>query len=261
MSSQGVETSLVPAWQRDWRVDTAAWCGPRWDAPTEMFAFAREPLGITILLPACCWGGGFLRQSVWQSCRALDKAAEAGVQLLLWDPRLLDDISVVHEYPSHPALAGFVLTDEPHASLFPQLNAARWGLRERRPELLAYVNLPASWTEPSMLGRDTYEQYLDEFAFMVAPDVWSFDDYGTGQGHDLQDALQTLAMVKARAGDKPVWGYVSTVSFDERPVPSFEQKCEWAAAFRARDVAVAWFSYYRPPGGDGIAWQGGYAEY
>ncbi len=260
MSTYEVD-ALLPAWQRDWRLETAAWCGPRADAPVEMFRFARETLGISILLPPCKWGGGFLRQSVRQQCRALDKAAEAGVQLLLWEPRLIEDVDCVAHYPVHPALAGFVLTDEPHASLFPQLNAARWGLRERRPELLAYVNLPASWTDPSLLGAASYEEYLDQFAFMVAPDVWSFDDYGTNQGHDLDDALHTLALVQSRAGASPVWAYVSTVAFDDRPVPSFGQKCDWAEAFRSRGASVAWFSYYLPPGGDGITWQGAYATY
>jgi len=250
----------TPSSQRDWSVETPAWCGPRATSPQSSYDLARD-LNMTILLPPCKYGGGYFKQRPSMQLRALNKAAAADVKLILWDDRALEDMTMVDDYPSHGALAGFLLADEPHADMFDAIGWARNIMSTTRPELLGYVNLPAAWTLPEILGTNTYEEYLDLVKEKINPDVWSFDDYGCDQGNDLEQALHTLELVKERAEDKPVWGYIRTVKVDDRPVPDHIERSTWAQAFRDRGVCPAWFTYYCPPGGDGISWDGGFNTY
>ncbi len=84
---------------------------------------------------------------------------------------------VVRDYSAHPALWGYMVSDEPHASQFPTLGVAvRW-LRRLDRKHIPYVNLFPDYATPEQLGISPYVQQGEYTPTQSATQRSSLDIY------------------------------------------------------------------------------------
>ena len=79
-----------------------------------------------------------------------------------------------NQYGSHPALLGYNLRDEPHASEFPALALAQRKILQYDLDALPVVDLFPNYASSSQLGTSSYDQYVSQFVSVVHPKVLSF---------------------------------------------------------------------------------------
>ena len=140
--------------------------------------------------------------------RMLDLCLENGLKLIIHDRRahwygargvLKDDSAyrknldmVKAEWASHPACAGFVLTDEPSVREIDETCKAARLMKEAMPDKMCFLNLLPwyGWIGPR-LGSDSYGPYLDRVAKDTGLDTLCYDYYdhmaedrGEGAGFD-----------------------------------------------------------------------------
>lgn len=205
------------------------------------------------------------------NARLLALAAEAGLEVIVADPRLgaaaagndptgnVD--AVVRELGGFSALWGYHLFDEPSAAAFPAIGAAVRALRARDPARRAYVNVFPDYATPSQLGAATYDAYLRRFLDEVAPPVLCYDHYNFMlDGSDGESFFANLAAVRARAIERavPFWQYIQAISFVGHRATNGPEK-RWAALHTLAygGTGVLHFTYWTPPQtaeafGDGI---------
>lgn len=192
----------------------AAWCGPTWDASQAEFDLARQKLGQGgILMPPCQPPIGYKHQPPEQYKVALDKAAKAGVKILIFPGYkgctdgnnhscylgMTDIDAAIDMYATHPGMAGLFIVDEPEIQSFPALKKAVDRMAERRPGLLAYANMHGSLGTLSAkphygrLPNDssiTYDEYVSEYVRTIKSPVLSVDDYASPDA--LRLSLSTI---------------------------------------------------------------------
>jgi hypothetical protein len=123
---------------------------------------------------------------------------------------------------THPALAGYFLTDEPAAGSFAEL--ARWvrQMKAADGEHESYINLFPNYATPAQLGTATYQKYLDDFVQTVPVAYLSFDHYPVIQSPGAPASLRAQwyenleqASAVARKAHLPLWAFaLSTRHFD-----------------------------------------------
>lgn len=145
----------------------------------------------------------------------LDIAQSYGVSLIT-DLRSWDQ-ETVPEYAQHPALAGFLMYDEPGAPAFEELKQLKEKFDAVMPEdTVFYVNLfGCDCGYESLYGNDydplrvNYEKYyLNLFADTVKPEMMSFDAYGLQEGGYIRlGYLKNFDMLSNRAKKDgvPLW--------------------------------------------------------
>jgi hypothetical protein len=165
--------------------------------------------------------------------RALDLCAAVGLRCFVVDGRIYrgerpyrpesapsqaDVDAVVADYGRHPALAGFLLYDEPSPHAFAPLAATIARLRERAPDALSLVPLFPIHDDPrfpdAFEGRD-YEAYLREFVQTCRPPVLAYDYYPffdpPARMPQYLANFAIAALVAAEAG-LPLWYYPAIVA-------------------------------------------------
>ena len=119
--------------------------------------------------------------------KILDACKAVGLKAIIQDRRLqlsakspelekaLD--AIVGDYSAHPALAGYFVTDEPHANLFPVLGTVNQYLLKKDPRRLPFVNLFPNYASAGQLGNPSYEEHVAQFIATVKPRLVSWDHY------------------------------------------------------------------------------------
>lgn len=212
----------------------AAWCGPSWDAPQAEYDSARQKMGAgAILAPPCKSGGGFITQTPEQYRVGLDKAQKAGVMLLVWGgltcsnpfdhncyKMYTDPDAVIDQYAYHPALAGFFIVDEPSSTQFAKIQGVVEKVRQRRPGLLAYVNLFGafgSMGSEARWGNITYDEYIRRYISTVKTTLISIDDYISPQSMEYSLSVVDRWARHYQSNGRPelinrvLWSAISTV--------------------------------------------------
>lgn len=114
--------------------------------------------------------------------------------------------SLIKKTVKHPAVMGYHLKDEPHATEFPELAKAVSKVNELAPGKWPYINL--------FPGKgDSYDKYLEDFATICKPAAFSYDRYSLLVEHEINTNFWScLAQVRAAAlkHELPFWNIVLT---------------------------------------------------
>lgn len=186
--------------------------------------------------------------------KALDLAEQVGLKLFISDRRFLKDRSerweAVQLYRGHPALEGYTLRDEPSASDFANLTAARNALEILDPDSWSYVNLLPTYASPEQLGTDTYPEHADRFVNQFRPEVLSFDHYSILKGNQLrEDFFQNLEWIRQAAQDQgiPFWAFALTCPHHPYPTPTAGSiRFQVWSAFSYGAKGIQYFTYWTP---------------
>jgi hypothetical protein len=165
--------------------------------------------------------------------RALDLCAAAGLRCHVVDARLYrgqrpyrpeaapgqaDVEAVVADYGRHPALAGYLLYDEPSPHAFAALADTIARLRARDPSVPALVPLFPMHADPrfpdAFEGRD-YRTYLREFVLTCRPAALVYDYYPFfDPPARMPEYLANFAIAAgvAREVGLPLWYYPAIVA-------------------------------------------------
>jgi hypothetical protein len=256
-SQKAGEHGPVAAELLDEFVITAFW-GPPPGALSLKNYRAINQAGIDVLFP----GNGIMNRE--NNLKALDLAEQAGIRLIPFDTRLLQyahapemaiDTSVIdsliRDYKDHPALAGYVVRDEPAASMFPRLRGLCQLVRERDPEHEPFINLFPSYAGPERLGSVDYRSHVREFIETVRPGVLSYDYYALRETETWYDGwFSDLEIVRdeTRKAGIPFWIFIQSEGIrGGLRVPTragILWQANTAVAFGAR--GLGWFTYWTP---------------
>jgi len=166
-----------------------AFCGPPpGEATLERFREVAES-GIEILVPA----NGI--SDAKENLKVMDLAKKVGIHVIPVDERIIPYVlkpdvpidtavimEMVNDYKGHPALAGYVITDEPGAVMFPALRILTRLFLKQDPSHEPLINLLPSYGSPSQLGFDDYRAYISTFIETVKPGILSYDNYPLREG-------------------------------------------------------------------------------
>lgn len=158
-------------------------------------------------------------------------------------------------FPDSPACWGYMLRDEPNASMFADLRYMVDHLRKARPGKLAYINLYPNYANAKQLGTPSYAEHVARFAQDVDPDVLCMDHYPLMRPDvDNREAYcQNLAVLRehAVARDVPFWNFFHTMPFGNHTDPT-EAQIRWqiytSLAYGAK--GVLYFCYWTPAGAE-----------
>ncbi|MBX3023547.1 hypothetical protein KF840_01415 [bacterium] len=159
--------------------------------------------------------------------------------------------AVVDTYRAAPALAGYVVADEPITSQFPRLAPVVAALRAADPARLAYINLLPDYVPPPLLEAESYPDYLERFVAEVRPRMLSVDYYPFGKHKDRSTFFANLAALRETAlrHDLPFLWIALAMPHGPYRAPS-EGELSWQAfhalAYGAR--GVSYFTYWTPSG-------------
>jgi len=191
-----------------------------------------------------------------------------------WNKTIED---VVDAYKNHPALLGYMLMDEPNASMFPHLTYLVRKLKEKDPTHISYINLLPTYANPVLLGAKsvdedivmeqlgsaTYEGHVESFMSTVKPEILCYDNYCLlADGSDRPDFYENMEIIRKSAlkYNVPFWGFALVLRhFNVYRNPS-EGEIYWQIysllAYGAK--GILYFTYWTPtPVSDG--WQEPYA--
>jgi hypothetical protein len=178
-----------------------------------------------------CWTWAGIEEAQ----KSLDIAHKAGVKLMLCSPELKTDTEkAVKSVMNHPALAGYVLADEPSVSEFKQLSEWVKKIQAIDSKHFCYINLLPNYATFHQLGMDdkdlygvpSYREYLEIFVREVPTGFISFDHYPVveedGVGHLREQWYANLEDVRSvsQKNGIPFWAYTLSVAHRIYPVPT-----------------------------------------
>lgn len=166
---------------------------------------------------------------------ALDLAHQVGLQGMVIDHRIHPNAPhladwedtvrcVVDDYKNHPALYGYLLTDEPHQKLFTNLGKLVNTFTYLDPEHPAFVNLFPNYATAEQLGFIDYENYVSEYLDIVKSPILSYDHYALMEDGDRPQYFENLEIIRRQAlrAGVPFWNVIlATPHFNYRdPSPA-----------------------------------------
>jgi hypothetical protein len=160
--------------------------------------------------------GGFNVVGVTRSAE-LTTALRYGLRAMYWKSSLLSPDAIgdpvlqpqldalINSVHNHPAMYGYMLTDEPNAAEFPGLQQLVTYLHDHDSEHFGYINLFPAHADPSQLGASSYSAYLNQYLGIVQPSLLSSDCYQFTTTGDSPEYFQNLAALSgaARAANLP----------------------------------------------------------
>ncbi len=212
--------------------------------------------GIDIIVP-----GTF---NARQNLRAMNLAQQAGLKVIPFDKRIFPFVSsdevpidttvigeVINDYKNHPALAGYVIRDEPNANLFPRLRDISRLFRELDPDHEPVINLFPSYASPAQLGFADYRAYVSNFIQTVKPRLLSYDYYALRENVTMDSGWfgnLTIVREEARKANIPFWVFIQSEGIKGYLRVPDRAEILWqvntALAYGAR--GIGWFTYWTP---------------
>ncbi len=191
------------------------------------------------------------------NARALELAAQAGVKLFVGDGRFGQPgeplKEAVQAYRDHPALAGYLLRDEPSVADFASLAASRDALQAVDPDHWSYVNLLPTYANATQLGCATYPEHARRFMVEFRPDVLSFDHYPILEGDRLRkDFFQNLEWIRQASLEfgTPFWAFALTCPHKPYPTPTLGHiRLQTWSNFAYGAKGLQYFTYWTPKPG------------
>ncbi|MBK8884245.1 MAG: hypothetical protein IPN67_18340 [Bacteroidales bacterium] len=157
---------------------------------------------------------------------ALDIAEKAGIKMIVYCPELKTaPEKTVSRFMNHPAVAGYMLRDEPNRSDFPEL--AEWAKKIRKTDdkHFCYLNLFPNYATEEQLGTKSYQEHVDLFIKEVPVQFISFDHYpvlGDSLRANWYENLEIISDGARKAG-KPFWAFALSVAHGKYPVATSAQ--------------------------------------
>jgi len=176
-----------------------------------------------------------LAETPAEGLRTLDLAQEVGVRAFVFDPRIHRDLpdesgwegtieAVVRDYGGHPALYGYLITDEPHLRHFKKLGQICDAFRALDPGHAPLINLFPNYASPDQLGTLDYRTHVRAFLETARPPLLSYDHYALMEWGDRPEYFPNLAVIREEAhrAGVPFWNIIlSTPHFNYRdPSPA-----------------------------------------
>jgi hypothetical protein len=220
--------------------------------------------GIEVLVP----GNGVFNAE--QNLRAMDLAQQVGIKIIPVDLRGMQLASgedhsgnitlirdIVRDYKNHPALAGYLIRDEPDAGLFPPLKELTGLFRQEDPFHEPVINLLPSYGSPVQLGSADYRAYIASYIAAVKPGLLSYDNYALREGETWYDPWYAdLAVVREETQKSRIPFIVFIQSEGIRNGLRVPNRAEilWqvntALAYGAH--GIGWFCYWTPKSDQGF---------
>ena len=203
-------------------------------------------------------------------CRVEDagKVRDAGLTCFLSDKRingydwsqmpqeseLRRSVAVVVEQVKHnPAVLGFYLRDEPHASLMPAMGRVSKLLKEMAPDKWPYVNLFPYRVSKERMGTPDYETYAKMLVETIGQPFLSYDNYSLVGGEMLDYFYNNLELVRRISLDTktPFWNCILAnghFNYMEPSDATFNLQVYATLAYGGR--GIQYFTYYSPHNGN-----------
>lgn len=198
--------------------------------------------------------------------KLLDAAAANGLHAIVQDTRISDlldnprddmhDIiaETVRDYRSFPAFRGLGIKDEPQASQFDQLGNIVKTLRQVDPEVLGYANLLPTYASPEQLGVPTYQEYVQQYADILEPELLSYDHYMLLEPSGVrEDYFLNWALVREQAlrSGLPSWVFILACEHMVYRLPT-EAEILWQinVSLVYGCKGIQYFTYWTPEGPD-----------
>jgi hypothetical protein len=152
----------------------------------------------------------------------------------------------------HPAVLGFYLRDEPHASLMAGLGRVASILRELAPGKTPYVNLFPHRVSQERLGTD-YQSYVRMLVDVVGQRFLSYDNYSLVGGEMLDSFYTNLEIIRRAALEKgvPFWNCIlanAHFNYMEPSDATFALQVYATLAYGGR--GIQYFTYFTPQVGN-----------
>ena len=188
------------------------------------------------------------------NARAMELAAQTGVKLFVGDGRFGqpgEELKrAVQSYRNHPALAGYLLRDEPSVGDFAALAAARDAIQAVDPAHWSYVNLFPTYANATQLGCATYPEHVRRFFLEFRPEVLSYDHYGILEGDHLRgDYFQNLEWIRQISLEfgTPFWAFALTCPHRPYPMPTLGHiRFQAWSNFAYGAKGLQYFTYWTP---------------
>jgi len=153
------------------------------------------------------------------------------------------------EVRNHPAALGFLLYDEPQASMMPGLGQVAALLRHAMPGAWPYINLLPNYGTASQLGAPTYEAYVKKFMDEVHPPLLSYDNYSLFDGEMMGRFYTNLAVIRRASLEAgiPFWNVIlanSHFTYMEPSDATLHLQAYSTMAYGGR--GIEYFTYYAP---------------
>jgi hypothetical protein len=153
------------------------------------------------------------------------------------------------EIGDNPAVLGFYLRDEPHASLMPGLGRVAAILAEAMPGRWPYVNLFPHRVSPERLGTPTYEGYVRMLVDVIKQPFISYDNYSLVGGEMLDSFYTNLEIIRRISLEtgKPFWNCVlanAHFNYMEPSDATFNIQAYATLAYGGR--GIQYFTYFTP---------------
>ena len=183
--------------------------------------------------------------------KALRIAQKTGVKVFVACPELKTNTEeTVKRFMKHPALAGYVLRDEPGRSDFPELGEWVRKIRAVDDNHFCYLNLFPNYANEQQLGTKTYQEHVDLFIAEVPVQKLSFDHYpvlGDSLRYNWYENLEIFSEAARKAG-KPFWAFSLSVAHGPYPVPTIPQmRLQVYSDLAYGAQGIQYFTYWTPP--------------
>jgi hypothetical protein len=260
-SAQTTSAPTSSAWNpKDFPI--SFWCAP--DAEnTNLERYQQvKDAGFTFVMPPCSGA------TVENNHKILDLCKQVGLKAFIQDSRVVlagkgkgkvEDVdAAVKEYASLPALAGYMVDDEPLASAFPQLAAVVNRLREKDPAHVAFINLFPNVVAPNLLKAKSYDDYMRRFVQTVKPFTLSYDHYSLQKKGDDKLFIANLAAARTVALDEhvPFWNIVQVTEWGSmRNLTQGEIEYQAMQSLAMGAKGLLWFTYWTPTHDHSQAWK------
>jgi hypothetical protein len=187
----------------------------------------------------------------------LDMAHQGGIKGLVVDGRIHPGLpdqpgwsaivrAVVNDYQSHPALYGYLLTDEPHQRQFENLHKLVNEFKHFDPEHIAFINLFPNYASPDQLGFIDYENYVAHYLDTVKPPVLSYDHYALMEDSDRPQYFSNLEVIRRQAlrVGLPFWNVIlSTPHFSYRDPTDVDLRWQVYTTLAYGGKGIVYFTY------------------
>lgn len=203
-------------------------------------------------------------------CRVpdLEKVRAAGLSCFVTDPRAngydweklppepeirKNAQELAREIGGNPAVLGFYLRDEPHASLMPGLGRVAAVLASVMPGKWPYVNLFPYRVNRERMGTSTYDEYVRLLVDVIGQPFLSYDNYSLVGGEMLDyfyTNLEIIRRISLETG-KPFWNCVlanAHFNYMEPSDATFHLQAYATMAYGGR--GIQYFTYFTPPIGN-----------
>jgi len=181
---------------------------------------------------------------------AFDTAYKAGIMMVAYCPELKSKTEeTVKMFMDHPALAAYMLRDEPNRKDFHELGDWANKIIAIDNTHFCYLNLFPNYASEEQLGTKSYKEHVDLFTEEVPVQVLSFDHYPV-VGDSLRAGwYENLEIISesARRNGKPFWAFALSVAHGPYPVPTVAHlRLQVFSDLAYGAQGIQYFTYWTP---------------